>query len=258
MTSINPLSPEVMPIIGLLVMRIGALVLIAPVFSARTIPVMFRTALLVCLVALTLPAAYTHAVQPVRFSPEAIVSESLLGVSLGFGAALVIAAAEVAGELIGTQSGLSGATTLDPLTQFSSPVLGQFVALLATTILFTIDGHVAILEALWNSVRIAPPGAALQLVAGTRELIGLSADVFVQGLRFAAPVTAAVLISNVAMGILARATPQMNMFIVAYPLQIAVGLVTLMVALPLISTLLLDWPPSYAGLVDRLLAALGR
>lgn len=256
MTGINPLAPDVMPLLALLLMRIGALVLIAPIFSARTVPVMFRTAFIVCLVMLMLPAAYAHAGEGVRVTPETIVTESLVGLALGFGAALVIAAAEFAGDVIGIQSGLSGATTLDPLTQIGTPVLGQFAKLLATTILFTVDGHLVLLDALWSSVRIAPPGAALHLADGALAMTALGADVFVEGLRFAAPVTAAVLISNIALGVLARATPQMNMFMVAYPLQIAIGLVTLMLALPLICATLLDWPAGYDTFVERLLATL--
>lgn len=258
MTSIDPTSPAMLQLVGLLAARYGGLMLIAPVFSARTFPVMVRTGLLVVLTMLTLPAAHAGAALPVQLTPVTLLGETLVGFALGFAAALVVAAAEVAGDLIGTQSGLAGATTLDPLGQAgNAQVLGHFARLLVVTLILALDGHIVMLEALNASVLLVPVGSAIAMADGAYAIAMLAGEMFVLGVRIAAPVTAAVLIGNVALGVLAKATPQLNIFMVAYPVQIAIGLLVLGLALPLIGAGFAGWPADYTATVNRLLEVLG-
>jgi flagellar biosynthesis protein FliR len=258
MTTIDPTSPAMLQLTGRLAARYGGLMLIAPVFSARTFPIMVRTALLVVLTMLTLPAAFTAATEPVHFTPVTLLAETLVGLTLGFAAALVVAGAEIAGDLLGTQSGLAGATTLDPLGQSgNTQVLGHFAKLLVVTLILALDGHIVMLEALNASVVLLPVGSAVAMADGAHALVLLAGEMFVLGVRFAAPVTAAVFVGNVALGVMAKATPQLNIFMVAYPVQIGIGLLVFGLALPLIGAGFANWPGEYASTVYRLLDVLG-
>src|SRR5574338_608877 len=101
-----PGSAQVLALFGA---RVSGLVLVAPVFSARTVPVMVRTALVVVLTVLLQPVAMSHLTMPPALTPAAFLSETLVGFAIGMGAAIIVGAAEAAGELLAVQIGLSGA-----------------------------------------------------------------------------------------------------------------------------------------------------
>lgn len=235
----DPLAPGAMDAAVLLAVRIAALVLIAPVYSAVVVPKMLRAALIVLLTVVLLPLA-APSVGAAALTPASFASESLIGFAMGLGAALLIA----------------GAATLDPTSQTSSPSLAEFFRLLVLTLLLVSGGHLLSIEALVRSVKLVPLGAPVDVRAGLGAMASMGGSLFLLGLRFAAPVTAAVLVSNLALGILSRTVPQLNALAVAYPVQIAVGLVALLAAIPLVGAFIAGWPVHYADTVDHLLAAL--
>lgn len=246
----DPLAPGAMDAAVLLAARVAALVLVAPVFSSTTVPKMVRAALIVLLTVVMLPL-----VGGVKgeLTVSSFVSESLVGFAMGLGAAFTVSAAETAGDLLATQTGLSGATTLDPMSNASTAALSEFFRLVVITLMLALGGHLLMLEALARSVREIPIGSPIHTADGLAALVHLGSILFVLGLRFAAPVVAAVLISNLALGILARTVPQLNALAVAYPVQIMVGLVTLAAALPVIAGFMLRWPGHYAENAGQLL-----
>lgn len=256
----DPFSPGTLATAALLAARVGGVLLVAPVFSGRPVPHMLRAALLVGFTVLLLPIGLAgvtaDAAAAPAVTPATIVAETLVGFAVGLGAAVLVGAAEVAGDLLSLHMGLSGATLLDPMTQRSVPLLSEFTRFFAVAVLLSLDGHLLMLEALAATVEWAPVGGTVDGAAGAWAMVSLGSRLFVNGLQFAAPVTAAVLVSNVALGILARAVPQMNMLMVAFPIQIGIGLLTLGVALPLIGTTFLAWPSAYEGMVTRILDAL--
>jgi flagellar biosynthetic protein FliR len=103
---------------------------------------------------------------------------------------------------------------------------------------------------------VVPVGATLDVPRGLAELVATGSTLFVLGLRFAAPVIAAVLVTNAALAVLGRAAPQLNILSVAFPLQIAVGLMALFASLPLIASFFGGWTGVYDGLLDRVFGAL--
>src|SRR5690606_3825771 len=105
------------------------------------------------------------------------------------------------------------------------------------------------------SLEVLPVGGAAAGAEGLRAMVSLGSELFALGLRFAAPVAAALLVSNVAVGILARTIPQLNALMVAFPVQIGVGLFTLGMALPFIAAPFTSWPITYEELVPRMLEA---
>src|SRR5690606_4292230 len=251
-----PTAPGALALVALLGARVGGLLLIAPALSGRPVPVMVRAGVLVLLTLLLVPAGAAAATGTVpRVTPAALVCETLIGMALGLGAAVFVGAAEAAGDLISVQMGLSAAAVLDPVTQQSTPTLASFTRLFATALLFAVGGHLAMIGALASSVDLLPVGGEIDAADGLRAMVLLGGEPFVLGLRFAALVAAALLLSNGALGALARPMPPLAALIVASPVQIGLGLFTLGVALPYVAAPFASWPLSYEAVTSRLLDA---
>lgn len=249
----DPTAPGAMATLALVTMRVSGLVLIAPVYAAKGLPVVFRTTVVILLTALLLPIAANRAAPGVAVTPATVTTELLIGLAMGLGAAVIVAAAEIAGDLLAIQVGLSGANVVDPTMQQSVAVLGQFMSLFVIALLLSLDGHLILLEAIAESLNWIPVGGEIAIEEGLLALVSLGSRMFLLGLRFAAPVTAAVLIGNIALGILARAVPKLNVLMVVFPVQIGLGLLTLALALPLIASIAGSWPTGYGALVTELL-----
>jgi flagellar biosynthetic protein FliR len=252
-------APGTASLLALFGARVSGLLLVAPVFSARNVPPMVKAGLVVLFTALLAPAARAAVGAPaLAVTPAAVLTEALVGFAIGLGAALLVAAAEAAGELMAIQIGLSGAALLDPLNQHQVPALGQLLQLFALAVLLSLDLHLVMLDALAASARVVPVGAPVAVSAGLAELVRLGGTLFVLGLRFAAPVIAAVLVANVALAALSRAAPQLNILQLAFPIQIVIGLATLLAALPIIAAVLLDWTGTFDGMVGGVLRVMAR
>ena len=235
--------------------RVGGLLLVAPVFSAKTVPMSVRTGLLLVLTLLLQPVALVDA-QAAQLTIGAAVSETLVGFAIGLGVALIVGAAEAAGDLMAIQIGLSGAAIMDPLNNSQTPVLGQFAQLFSITLLLVLDAHLVMLDALAESVHAIPVGSALDLQAGLGAMVSLLGKLFALGLQFAAPVIAAVLIANVALALLSRAAPQLNVISVAFPIQITIGLVALAASFGLIATFFTGWTAVYDSMLSHVFGAM--
>lgn len=236
--------------------RLSALVTIAPFFSSRAVPLRLRTVLVLCFTLLLHPVALASATAAVEVTATALLDEALIGLAIGLGAALFVGAAEMAGDVIAIQSGLSGAAVLDPNTSISLPVMGQFMQLFTIVLLLAANAHLEMLGAVAASLRAFPSGTALHPAAGVAAMLSAGGTLFVLGVRFAAPVIAAILVTNVALAILTRAAPQLNVLSVAFPLQIGVGLFVLGMAVPFIAGTFSHWPADYDALLTRMLTPL--
>lgn len=250
------LAPGAPAMVALLAFRLSGMMLVAPLYSGRVVPVPIRVAVLLVLTALLIPVAWGHLDRVPQVSPAALIQEMLIGFAIGLGAAVLIGAAEVAGDYVALQTGLSSAGLLDPVSGGTVPTLGQFTHLFALTTFLTLNGHVLVLEALAASTELIPVGAGIASEDGLTEMILLGGHLFAVGLRIAAPVIVAVLISNLALGILNKAAPQFNVLLMAFPVQIGIGLLVLALTLPLLAAFVSTWPGIYEGLASRLIEAL--
>jgi flagellar biosynthetic protein FliR len=238
--------------------RVGGMVLVAPVFSAKTVPMKVRTMLVILLSLLLRPAVLAAApAEALRVTPGAVLGEVMAGFAIGLGAAVFIAAAELAGDLAGIHAGLSGAALFDPLTKTSMPAMGQLTQLFAVALLLASDGHLLMLRALGESLRALPPGSAMDLQAGAGAMVSLGTGLFAAGLRFAGPVIAAVLIANAALALLGRAAPSLNVLSVAFPVQIAVGLFALAASLPYLAPAFAAWGDEYGRMLANVYGSMG-
>ena len=254
----DPFAPGSATVLALVGLRVGGLVLVAPVFSAKMVPAVFRTALVVLLTVLLQPAARAYAHPGATITLASAFSETMVGFALGLGAAFIVGAADHAGELIAIQIGLSGAALLDPLTNQQGPALGQFASLFTVTLMLALNGHLVMIEALAASTRLVPVGSSLELAGGAKAMVAMAGQLFALGLRFAAPVIAVVLIANVALAILGRAAPQLNILSVAFPIQIGVGLMAFAATLPVIAMFMNGWTGSYQSMLTQALGVLTR
>jgi len=213
-------------------LRVLALVAAAPVFGHRAVPARVKVGLALALTALVAPLLPPA---PPLDAPGAFVillEQIAIGIALALAMHLAFAAVALAGDAIGLQMGLSFATFVDPQHAAQTPMLGTFLALLATLVFFAIDGHLLLLAALVESFRVAPVGAGALGRAHWGEVAAWGAQLFRTGLAIALPVLAAMLACNLALAVLARAAPQLHLFAVGFPVTLLVGLAALAFFLP--------------------------
>ncbi len=250
----DPFAPGAMPALLLFGARVSGLVLIAPLFAARPVPPMVRAGLIVVLTVMMVPLV-SRPTAPATTVP-AVVSEALVGFTIGLGAALLIGAAEAAGELLGIQIGLQGSALVDPLSSQQSTATGQFLQLFAVALMLTLDAHVVMLDALRSSLELIPVGTVGHLREGLWRMTLLGGNLFVLGLRFAAPVIAVVLLVTIALAVLSRAAPQLNILSLAFPVQILLGLAALIAVIPIFGSWFLGWETAFAAILGRVWPAL--
>jgi flagellar biosynthetic protein FliR len=230
----DPTAPGAAAAALLCAARVGGLMLVAPVFSSQTTPKLMRVGMLVIFAALLTPIAF--AARPAASVTAAtLASETLIGAAIGLGAAILVAAAETAGDVMAVQMGLSGSAILNPLDMSQVPVLGVFCQMFAVTVLLSFNLHHDMLRALADSLAALPVGSSIAAENGLGAMVQLGSALFMFGVRFAAPVIAVILVVNIALALLGKAAPQLNLLTVSFPVQIAVGLIAFGAVLPAIA-----------------------
>jgi flagellar biosynthetic protein FliR len=217
--------------------RVLALFAAAPVLSHRALPLRVKVALGLAVTAVLVP---TLSVPPVGAALTGdglglLLYNVLVGLLLGLAVRVVLAAFELAGELIGLQMGLSFAGFFNPASGTAQNPVAGFLSLLALLMFIAIDGHLMLLAALAESFRLFPLDAA-HTPLDFERIVRLAAEMFALALSIALPFVAVLLLINVVLGVLARIAPQLNVFAVGFPLTLASGMALLLVLLPYIET----------------------
>ena len=240
MISLNISLPQ-LQLFFLVFLRVGAILMSIPIFDSKGIPLLFKMALAFAIGIVLFPLLKLDGVPMASniFSLGiSVAGEIFLGLAIGFSVKLIFAGIQLAGQLAGYQMGLALANVMDPATSEQVPLLAQFNNLIALLVFLSINAHYWFVKALTESYRLVPPlnvkfgGSLLE------QLIQMSGNMFVIALQVGAPVIAAMLLTSVAFGLVARTVPQMNVFIVAMPLKIGVGLLFIGFGLPYFSTFL--------------------
>ncbi|NIA53661.1 flagellar biosynthetic protein FliR [Massilia sp. TW-1] len=218
--------------------RILGLVAAAPVFGNTAVPILIKTTLgvlLAAIVAPTLPAV--PAVDPTSWAGILIVAQELLiGMAMGFAMRLVFAAIEFAGEVASTTMGFSFATFFDPTSAGRSSAISQFLALVATMAFLAMNAHLVLIEALVESFFTLPISASPMSVTAPLEMVRWGSRVFSAGMQIAMPMVAAMLIANIALAILTRAAPQLNLFGIGFPITLGAGFLVISLTIPYLGT----------------------
>jgi flagellar biosynthetic protein FliR len=181
------------------------------------------------------------AADPMSWAGLLILAKELLtGVAMGFAMRIVFAAVEMAGEISSLTMGLGFASFFDPMSQGRSSAISQFLVWIATLSLLVSNAHLLLFEALAESFITMPVSAAAFHGGGFWSMATWGAKIFSAGLQLSLPIVAALLITNVALGILTRAAPQLNLFGIGFPITLGAGFLVLMISLPYLSTPLLN------------------
>ena len=213
--------------------RILAFITAAPLWSTAGIPRRTRLILGIAITVAVAPALPAMpAVQPASLGGLWIMAQQMLiGIGMGFAARIVFTAFDLAGEFIGFQMGLGFATFYDPLNSSQTPVITEFITLIALLLFLSMNGHLLYLGTLAQSFS-AIPVSALPLGAGSwLNLAELGTLIFSAGLLLALPIVVALMITNIALAVLSRAAPQLNIFALGFPITLLGGFVVLAVSL---------------------------
>lgn len=215
-------------------LRVVGLVVLAPGLSFQQAPMGVRVFLAIALGALIAPTAGSGSEsldEPLRFM-LLCMAELLLGMALGFAAGAVLEALRFGGEVLDLQIGLRAGQLYDPTTGAHSGILSTAYYMIALLLFVTIDGHHWLVRGAAASFSIVPVGGA-GISADPGTLVSdLGTTLLVTGLRVAAPIMAALLLADLALGLVARAVPQINVFLVGIPAKIALALVVAAASAP--------------------------
>ncbi|MBX3420369.1 MAG: flagellar biosynthetic protein FliR [Pirellulaceae bacterium] len=214
--------------------RIGPVLMLSPPVNSSGLPMRLRALLVISVAALLMPiasAAATPMPGDILHWVIALVGELMLGVLLGSVIMLAIVALQVAGHAIGNLSGMDIAVSIDPSTQEDLPVLSNLLSLLAIATLLLLGGHRMLMQCAMESFAQYPAGGVSFQEHWLPELQIMLGHSFVVGLRAAAPLAIALLLSNIVTGLLARTLPQLNILSIGFNLNISALMIVLFVSL---------------------------
>jgi len=214
--------------------RILALIGTAPIIGDTSIPLRARIGLGVFATVLVAPGI--HDVPAVALISGdgllLIARQILIGAAMGFAMKLAFGAVQYAGDLIGLQMGIGFATLVDPETNDQSPVVGSLLNYLVSLAFLAANGPLLMIAGVADSFDAIPIAGSGGLFGDWQTLVLSGGAVFGLALHLALPVIAALLVTNVALGIMTRAAPQLSLFSIGFPITIGVGLIVLLVSLP--------------------------
>lgn len=218
--------------------RILGVISVAPLFGNVSVPARVKIGLgvmLALVIAPTVPAL--PAADPMSLPGLLILMQQLvIGLAIGFAMRVVFAGVEMAGDISSMTMGLGFAIFYDPQTRGRSSAISQFVALLTLMIYLASNMHLVLLSALAQSFTSLPISAAGMAGDGFLQLAHWGGRIFSAAVQLSLPIVAALLVTNMALGILTRAAPQLNLFGIGFPITIGVGLIMLALSLSYLAT----------------------
>lgn len=227
-------EPKILAFI-LVLLRMIAFFIAAPIFGVANVPVQLRILLSLSLTTILFPIVVWHGVANELLSNEILwlaIREVFVGLCLGFLTKLFFFAVSAGGMLISMSMGLSSAQIFNPAIGEQGSVVEQLKVVLATLFFLAINGHHLLLSALVQSFTLIPLSAAGLNLQVFRDIAYLGQEVLLIGIKIAAPIMISVLIVNLALGILGRAVPQINVLITSWSVNILLGFLVLFVSLP--------------------------
>ncbi len=219
----------------LVLARVSGLFLSAPIFSSRQMPAQVKIMLVLALSAMMtyfLPVTQGVEIANPLNMLGAVVLEVLVGYTIGLVAYMLFAAIQLAGQMMDMQMGFAIVNVIDPQSGMQIPLMGNLTQIIALLFYLAVNGHHYLLQAVAQSYQVIPVLGMKLGGAFYQSLFSIGAEMFVIALKVSAPLVVAILISDVAMGFIARTVPQMNVFIVGLPLKILMGLGCLLLMLP--------------------------
>jgi flagellar biosynthetic protein FliR len=214
--------------------RVGACLMVAPVFSSQAVPVRIRI-VLAGAIALILAPMIAIPPQLTAFSIEGLVvtaQQVVIGIALGFCLQLVFDSITLGGQLIANSMGLSYALSLDPIRGTGSTALGELYSIFVTLVFLALNGHLRLIEVLADGFRTLPVGGTGFGTADLWQVVTWGGTLFSGALSIALPGITALLIVNLAFGMVSRTAPSLNLMSVGFPVILVFGLLVLVVSVP--------------------------
>ncbi|MFT4613156.1 MAG: flagellar biosynthetic protein FliR [Bacteroidia bacterium] len=223
-------------------LRISAMFLASPIFSAPSLPVRVRILLAAAITALIVPLLPAPPAVDM-LGPAGILlagQQVIIGIAMGFLVQLVFSAVVIAGQTLSMSMGLGFAMAVDPQNGVQVPVISQLYMIFATLIFLGVNGHLVLIEFLVNSFTLLPVG-----LSGLRDNFALdvvlwAGQMFLAALLLVLPALTAVLLINIAFGVITRAAPQLNIFAVGFPVTIMAGFIFMFLTLPSVFSLIVQ------------------
>lgn len=243
----------------LVLFRTGALLMTLPLFGSNNVPAMAKAGIVLAVtVWLTPVVRIDPALYPKTLAQLFLLGagEIMIGALLGLVVRLLLGAVQVMGQLAGFQMGFAVANVLDPVTGGQVSVLAQFAYLMTLLVFLAVDAHHWFFMALADSFKLLPPGGFGLSQSLFDQMMHYSEMMFSLAVRIGAPVIGALLFTQVALGILAKTVPQMNILIVGFPITITVGLIfmglTMTVLVPMMAKTFGELGPQLIGLIKAM------
>ncbi len=230
---------DILLVFALVLFRMAGFVVFAPFLGSRNIPGAMKALLAVALAALVFPGVIRRAPVPVPGGLGDFVSlaatETVVGLLFGFAASLLFVGIQLGGHMIGQKMGFSMANVVDPFTEAEVTLVEEFKFFLSLFVFLAVGGHHLLMRALLGTFGIVPVGEAAFRPQLWLEMAGQFGAIFTIALQVAAPALAALFLVTLAMGFLARAVPQINIMMVGFPVQIAIGVSVMVLFLPVLA-----------------------
>lgn len=208
--------------------------MLSPIFSVRNVPVPFKVGLVVFISFIVFGAVGTH--EAAAFDGSyvlAVIRETVVGLLIGFTAYLFFSALQIAGSFVDLQMGFGLANVVDPVTGAQSPLIGNFKFFIAMLLFLSFNGHHYLLMAAMDSYEWIPLSGGIfdNIYSGeiSKFLVDSFVTMFYIAFQMAAPLIAALFLTDVAFGILAKSAPQFNIFVVGFPSKIMIGYLILFI-----------------------------
>ncbi|HLP98527.1 MAG TPA: flagellar biosynthetic protein FliR [Sideroxyarcus sp.] len=240
--------------------RILALVASAPILGNRQIPARIKVALAFMITVVIAPTVEV----PAGLDPASaqgilvLIQQILAGLTMGFAMRLIFTAVEMAGDLAGMQMGLGFASFYDPQNATYLPVIAQFMGILTVLTFLAMDAHLYLIAALAESFHSFPIGASVHSATAFQTLVAWGGSIFSHALQLSLPLIGALLITNLALGILTRSAPQLNVFAVGFPITLSVGFAALVLTLPYLAPLLGTFVQEGLDVISRMAQQAGK
>jgi flagellar biosynthetic protein FliR len=216
--------------------RVGAFMAVMPVLSAKTIPNRFKLIISLILTATIAPSIQLdHPIDP--FTNEGLfmaIEQVGIGLAMGLAFVVIFQAITIAGQMVANGMGLGFASLIDPSTGASSPVISQFYTIIISLFFVALDGHLLVIQMLHDSFVELPLNGHFLSTASIKALVYWGSNMFAWGVVVSLPAVTALLLANMALGLIGRAAPTLNVFSIGFVITILGGLLLLWWLLPLL------------------------
>lgn len=224
------------PAFLLVMVRLTTFFITAPIYSMRGVPATFKVgfSFFVAIISYSTVSMDSFINMDLGYI-FFIMKEAMIGLALGFVAALILYTVQVAGGFIDFQMGFAIANVVDPQTGAQVPIIGNFKYTFAILFLLAVDGHHMMLEGVIQSYQLVPVDVLIFPIGSepvTQFIIAIFVQMFLIAFQIAIPVVGTLFLVTVALGITARTVPQLNIFVVGIPIQILIGFIMILITLP--------------------------